>query len=148
MCMAAEIRCTCGSKSASFHFRDNILSDQTVRTLYCPACSSDIRIDPVCMIVDNGWVIEYDMDIVQFEGHKIPRSPVTPVILFDEGYCTWNGIYPGDHLDSVREREQIVSLMKSNPTRYIQEMKSWAQQRMARLQGEGWRKAQGGGSSC
>ncbi|MBZ0156374.1 MAG: hypothetical protein K8I29_09225 [Alphaproteobacteria bacterium] len=148
MCMATEIRCTCGSKSASLHFRDNILSDQAVGKLYCPDCASGIRFDPSRMVVDNGWVIEYDMDIVHFMGHKIPGPRVTPDLLFDEGYCTWNGIYPGDHIDSVKEREQIVALMKTNPARYIQEMKSWVQQRMARLQCEGWRKAKNGDAPC
>lgn len=140
MCMAYETRCRCGTKTASFHFKDNIMSEQVIKGLYCPNCSSDTNINPDTMVVDNGWIIEYDMDIAKFMGKRIAIDHITPDMLFDEGYCTWNGLYPGDHIDSVKEREKITFLAKSNPALYLEEMKSWTKKRIERLQNEGWRK--------
>lgn len=144
MCVAYEMRCQCGRKSASFHFKDNVMSEQVIKSLYCPECSTDMNIDAAKMVVDNGWIIEYDMDIVKFQGQKLSVSPMTPDFLFDAGYCTWNGFYPGDHIESVKEREKITSLAKSNPALYLKEIKSWAHERIGRLQDEGWRKAKNG----
>jgi len=62
-------------------------------------------------------------------------------MLFDQGYCTWNGVYPGDHLDSVREREKIIALAKTDPLEYLKQLKSWAVERTEKLKHEGWRKA-------
>lgn len=117
------------------------MTEQAIKTLYCPNCSSNINVNPEKMVVDNGWIIEYDMDIAKFMGQRIAGAHITTDMLFDEGYCTWNGIYPGDHIDSVKERENIVSLAKSNPVLFLKEMKSWAKDRIERLRNEGWRKA-------
>jgi len=141
MCIAYEMKCKCSSKTASFHFKDNIMTEQVIKTLYCPNCSSDINVNPEKMIVDNGWVIEYDMDIAKLMGQKISNTIITPDILFDEGYCTWNGVYPGDHMHSVKEREDITALAKSNPSMYLNRIRAWAKERAERLKNEGWRKA-------
>jgi hypothetical protein len=135
------MKCKCSSKTASFHFKDNIMTEQVIKTLYCPNCSSDINVNPEKMIVDNGWVIEYDMDIAKLMGQKISNTIITPDILFDEGYCTWNGVYPGDHMHSVKEREDITALAKSNPSMYLNRIRAWAKERAERLKNEGWRKA-------
>lgn len=140
MCMAHERKCECGARSASFHFKDNILPEQVVRELYCPACAAKATADPATTIEDNGWMIRYDMEIaVAASAGKI--ADVTPVAIFDEGYCTWNGMYPGDHIDSVRERGQITALAKTSPVEYLTRLKSWAVERTERLKQEGWRKA-------
>lgn len=145
MCTAYEKRCNCGGRTASFHFKDNIIPEQAIKGIYCPGCSSDIHVNHDSMVIDNGWIIEYDMDMVNFMAHKISHhGSITPGFLFDEGYCTWNGIYPGDHIDSVKERESVVALAKSNPVLYLKKMKSWAEERIERLQEEGWRKAASG----
>ncbi|NTW58942.1 MAG: hypothetical protein HGA43_07235, partial [Nitrospirae bacterium] len=49
--------------------------------------------------------------------------------------------YPGDHLDSVREREKIIALAKTDPLEYLKQLKSWAVERTEKLHHEGWRKA-------
>lgn len=147
MCIAYEIKCQCGRNTASFHFKDNIMTEQVIKTLYCPNCSSDINVNPEKMLVDNGWVIEYDMDIARFLAQKIGNTQITqitPDFLFDEGYCTWNGTYPADHIDSVKEREEIVSIAKVNPTLYLHKIKTWAKERTERLKNEGWRKVKVG----
>jgi hypothetical protein len=94
------------------------------------------------MIEDNGWLIAYDMDVARFMMHNIaPAHEVTPEYIFDEGYCTWRGVTPTDHIDSVRERGQLIQLAKSDPKRYFEEIRSWGNSRMERLAREGWRKA-------
>ncbi len=142
MCMAYEKSCSCGARSASFHFRDNVLPEQIVKDLYCPSCAREIALNPADMVRDNGWVIRYDMDMARFLTVGKIQGSITPDVLFDEGYCTWNGMYPGDHLDSVKEREKITALAKTNPVEYLKKLKTWAVERSERLKDEGWRKAQ------
>ncbi len=142
MCMAHEMKCTCGARSVSFHFKDNIMPVQVIKGLYCPSCSNEVTPDPSTMVSDNGWIIRYDMEAAKFMGEKHIKGNITPGLLFDHGYCSWNGVYPGDHLDSVREREKIIALAKTNPVEYLRKLKSWAVERMEKLKNEGWRKAQ------
>ncbi len=141
MCMTQERKCSCGARSASFHFRDNIMSGQVIEQVYCPACSPGATVDLSRMVADNGWIISYDMEAARSLANEALRARMTPEVIFDEGYASWNGIYPGDHVDSVRERESITALAKTAPREYLQRLKSWANERMARLQHEGWRKA-------
>lgn len=142
MCVEHSITCTCGKNSAGFHFRDDLLPGQAVANLYCPSCSSSVGFNPGTMITDNGWIIEYDMHIARFLLRSEPRDiAITPEFLFDEGYCTWSGIYPNDHIDSVRERRELTNLAKTEPKRYFQEIRTWGIRRMERLAGAGWRKA-------
>jgi hypothetical protein len=139
--MAHEMKCSCGARSASFHFKDNIMPEQVVRELYCPACASTVAQDSATMVSDNGWLIRYDMEVAKAVGGRI-AGDITPGLLFDEGYCTWNGMYPGDHIDSVRERASITAMAKSDPVGYLKKLKSWATERSVRLKDAGWRKAQ------
>ncbi len=144
MCMEYSLRCECGRKEASFNFRDDIMPPEVISRLYCPECSKEIRLDPERMIADNGWVIEYDMDIARFAATKTPHllvKKLTPEVLFDEGYATWRGVYPGDHIDSARERQALVALAKTDPKAYLEKIKTWGIERMKRLRAEGWRKA-------
>jgi len=141
MCIDHKMTCKCGINSASFNFKDDVMPVEVVGRLYCPICSGNINFNPEIMLADKGWIIEYDMDVVKFAGHKLPYGKITPEILFDEGYCTWRGVYPTDHTDSVREREELVKLAKINPRKYLEEFKKWGSARMDRLADEGWRKA-------
>ena len=142
MCVEHKITCTCGNNAASFHTRDSILPVEVVQRLFCPACSAKAVFDPKTMLSDNGWTIEYDMDIARFMMQKIAGADaITPEFLFDEGYCTWKGVYPTDLIDSVREREELVKLAKTDRKRYFEEFKTWGIKRMERLEQEGWRKA-------
>ncbi|HYA26641.1 MAG TPA: hypothetical protein VEE82_01455 [Thermodesulfovibrionales bacterium] len=131
---------------AGFSFKNEIMSGQVIRSIYCPSCSRDIGFDAETMLADNGWIIEYDMEIARFQAHKLEARPedVTPQFIFDRGYCAWRGIYPSDHIDSVAEREEVVKLAKINPKKYLEEIKEWANSRMERLSKEGWRKAHDG----
>lgn len=133
--------CCCGGSTASFNLRDGVMPVEIVNRLYCPDCSTDVPHDPATMVNDNGWIIEFDMDIARFMGKNIPFAEITPDMLFDEGYCTWRGVYPTDHIDSVTERSEILKLAKTDPKRYFQEIKKWGIERMQKLAADGWRKA-------
>jgi hypothetical protein len=142
MCVDHSLNCSCGKTHASFHFRDDALPFEIVTNLYCPDCSHDVTHNPETMVADNGWLIEYDMDVARFLMQKeAPASAVTPEFLFDEGYCTWLGMTPTDHIDSVKERTHLAQLAKSDVRRYFEEIKTWGNTRMERLAREGWRKA-------
>jgi hypothetical protein len=140
--MDHKISCACGKNSVSFNFKDDLLPAEVVSRLYCPECSPAVGFNPSTMVADNGWIIDYDMDIARFMGRKIVRDlALTPELLFDEGYCSWRGIYPNEHIDSARERGELLKLAQTDPKRYFTELRNWGTQRMERFAREGWRKA-------
>ncbi len=142
MCQDHKKMCKCGQQSASLNFRDDILPAEVVDNLYCPSCSREVNFDPASMLSDNGWILEYNMEVANFMKPKLSATaPVTPELLFDEGFCTWRGVYPNDHIDSAREREELLKLAKTDRKRYFEEIKTWGIRRMERLAQEGWRKA-------
>jgi hypothetical protein len=118
------------------------MTEQVVAGLFCPSCAAGVPFDGARMMQNNGWVIDYDMEAARVLARNGMQERLSPGFLFDEGYCTWNGIYPGDHIDSVRERDAIVSIARTDPREYLNRLKFWANDRMARLRDEGWRKAQ------
>lgn len=147
MCMDHSVICKCGKRDASFNFKNEVMPPETIEALYCPECSHGVNVNPATMIKDNGWVIHYDMDVAGLYSNRLPsgeKEKLSPDLLFDEGYITWRGIYPGDHIDSAREREELAKLAKVNPKQYFEQMKSWAINRMTRLKEEGWRRAHEG----
>ncbi|NOZ24916.1 MAG: hypothetical protein GXO94_02340 [Nitrospirae bacterium] len=144
MCTEFSASCVCGLREASFNFRDDVMTSEVIVRLYCPSCSGDISFVPERMLADNGWIIEYDMEVARFLAQKLPenlREKLTPEMLFDGGYATWRGVYPGDHIDSKREREEIARLAKTDPKAYIEKLRNWGVERMKRLREKGWRKA-------
>ncbi|NIA19023.1 MAG: hypothetical protein GWP07_01095, partial [Xanthomonadaceae bacterium] len=96
------------------------------------------------MLVDNGWIIEYDMEQVKFLLAKmdIPAAEITPEFVFDERYSTWQGVTPTDMVESIREREEIVKLAKVDMKKYVETIKLWSINRMQAFMDAGWRKAQ------
>jgi hypothetical protein len=141
MCVEHKKVCKCGRNSASFQFRDEMMPEEVLEGLYCPFCSAGVAYDEETMVSDNGWVIKYDMDVVRFMRHKLPVADASAAYLFDEGYCTWDGVYPTDRVDSIREREELVKLAKIDKKKYVERFKTWGINRMDRLAKEGWRKA-------
>jgi hypothetical protein len=141
MCVDHNMICKCGSSSASFNFRDNVMPVEIVSRLYCPGCSTNVSFYAETMLADNGWIIEYDMDVAKFMSAKLPKTFISPEFIFDEGYCTWRGVYPSDHIDSIKEREELITLSKINRHKYLEEFRKWGINRMERLANEGWRKA-------
>jgi len=142
MCVDHSKSCSCGRNKASFNFREELLPFEAVTELYCPDCSITVPFDGATMLSDNGWIIEYNMDVARFMLQKVSSpSTIRPEFLFDEGYCTWRGVYPGDHIDSARERDALLQLAKTDKKRYFEEFKTWGLKRMERLARAGWRKA-------
>ena len=147
MCMDHALICRCGRREANFNFKNEIMPPEVIQALYCPECSGDMKYDESHMIGDNGWIIHYDMEIAGLYKNKLPSSDkenLSPEVLFDEGYVTWRGVYPGDHIDSANERTELAKLAKVNPKKYFNEMRTWAIDRMVRLKEDGWRKAHEG----
>lgn len=141
MCVDHTMNCKCGWSSASFNFKDEVFPAEIINGLYCPKCSGDIAFEPSSMLKDNDWIIDFDMDVARFMGQRIPSLSISPEYLFDEGYCTWRGVYPSDHVDSLNERAELVKLAKIDQKKYLQEFRKWGVERMIRLEKEGWRKA-------
>lgn len=141
MCVDHTMNCKCGWSAASFNFKDELMPVEVVNGLYCPKCSTDVAFEPASMLKDNNWIIDFDMDVARFMGQRLPASAISPEYLFDEGYCTWRGVYPSDHIDSLKEREELVKLAKINQRQYLEAFKKWGVERMSRLEKEGWRKA-------
>ena len=142
MCTGHSVNCSCGKGNAGFNFRDEVLPFEVITKVNCPVCSPGAPFDPTTMLEDNGWVIGFDMEIARFVLQKAaPAGRVTPEFIFDEGYCTWRGVTPFDHLDSIRERNALLQLAQTDRKRYFEEFKNWSNNRMERLAREGWRKA-------
>jgi hypothetical protein len=96
------------------------------------------------MVKDNGWIILYNMEIVRLYRHKLPHivtENLLPDTLFDSGFATWRGVYPGDHFDSEEERQALAKLAKKDPKKYFKDITTWSIKRMERLRKDGWRKA-------
>jgi hypothetical protein len=142
MCTAIIKSCSCGGQ-VSLHHVNSYLPEEAVVAVYCPDCEDDVVLDEATMVEDNGWVIEYDMDIVAYHlaQHGIDPSGITPQKVFDESYSTWNGLTPTDSYDKAMELHEIMSRTGSDKRRYFEEIKEWTKSRTERLAEEGWRKA-------
>ncbi|MFQ5455435.1 MAG: hypothetical protein ACE5EA_04410 [Nitrospirota bacterium] len=143
MCTAIEKICKCGKSLGVIHNADSILPYEVVISIYCPECSSGVEYNKAAMIEDNGWVIEYDMEIAKNFAQKIGISEdrITPEFLFENNYSSWNGYYPTDIRDKAVESQEILKIAKVDPKRYLSEIRNWTEQRIKRLSSEGWRKA-------
>jgi hypothetical protein len=144
MCVEIKQSCECGKCEASFHLRDNIMVKEVVDRLYCPACSGSVTFNNDTMLRDNEWVIEYDMDLAGMLAiSKMGTNPadINPEYLFDEGLATWREMYPGETLDIADERWEIIKKKDKDPKAYLQEINSWAVNRIRQMKDAGWRKA-------
>jgi len=141
MCIAVQVECSCGGQFAAMHHMNGVLPEQAVLAVHCPECTG-VTFDPQTMLRDNGWVIEYDMDVARnVLGRELSEGEITPERVFDEGYATWNGLTPTDVYDKAFEMNELVTQTQGDKRRYITEMRSWTQTRTQRLADEGWRKA-------
>lgn len=142
MCMTNEISCVCGSERVSLHHGDSILPGDVIKAIHCPQCSG-VSFNQATMIRDNDWIIEYDMEIAGVFAHQIrtKKEDITPDYIFDNGYASWNGYTPNDTKAAAKEKMAILELARTDKRRYMAEIKSWTENRLKRLAGEGWRKA-------
>lgn len=145
MCVEIRKRCQCGKQTVQFHMRDNILSQEVVADLHCPECSGEIELNYETMLMDNGWVIEYDMDLARFliiSKLLIEPENIQPGYIFDNGYACWLEMYPGEKDDIISERTNIINLQKTDQKLYLQKISNWNINRVEQLKTAGWRKAQ------
>ena len=145
MCLDIRKTCECGKHHVQFHLRDNIMSKEVIARLFCPACSAGAGPARGTMLYDNGWVIEYDLELAQFlaaANLQLPPDEVDPAFLFDRGYATWQEMYPGEQQDILAERRKIMELLQTDSREYLQRISRWNIARVARLKAAGWRKAQ------
>ena len=145
MCLAVHKTCECGTHNIQFHMRDNVLPAEAVTRLFCPSCKGDESYDAATMVTDNGWYIEYDLDLAKAfiaRRNLIDPEDVTPAYVFDEGFACWLEMYPGEKEDIKDEKEKIVELLKQDRKQYLQEIQNWNVNRIERLKADGWRKAQ------
>jgi hypothetical protein len=145
MCIDVRKTCECGKQSVQFHLRDNIMSHEVVAALHCPDCAEKAELNDATMIIDNNWIIEYDMELARFLAAaklQIPPDMVDPAYVFDTGYATWQEMYPGEQKDILEERKGIMELLKTDSTEYLKRINSWNIARVERLKADGWRKAQ------
>lgn len=143
MCIAVSRECDCGTGVASLHHTNSILPDDVMVAVYCPDCEEKVEFDPATMLRDNGWVISYDMELATqlLAREGVDPEAVTPELIFDKGYSTWNGLTPTDAFDKSMEMHELLSDSKGDKLAYFQAMKQWTQERTARLAEQGWRKA-------
>lgn len=143
MCLDIRKTCECGKHHVQFHLRDNIMSREVIARLFCPACSAGV--EGRTMLNDNGWVIEYDLELAQFLAAaklQIPPDEVDPAFLFDSGYATWQEMYPGEQQDILADRREIMKLLQKDSREYLQQISRWNIARVAEMKVAGWRKAQ------
>ncbi len=145
MCLEVKVKCNCGKEDVRINLKNNIMPEEVIERIYCPEESNSVEFNKNTMINDNGWIIQYNMEVAKFIGSKklnIDPEKITPEFLFDEGYATWKEIFPGELELSKKERERLMDLAKKDKRKYFEEMKNWANSRMLKYKKEGWRKAQ------
>jgi len=142
MCQSYRKVCACGQNTTEIFFGRMILDETSVAKVYCPDCSQNIETESDSRVLDNGWVIELNMEVVKARAQVMEISPkeVTADWIFDQGFVTWVGITPDDHQRREEERSEIQKLAKTDLLAYYQAMKDWGISREKRFIEEGWRK--------
>jgi hypothetical protein len=145
MCIDIRKTCECHTHTVQFHMRDNIMAPQVISRLFCPLCNGNNAFDNESMLCDNGWVIEYDMDMARgmlLKKLQIDPGDVIPEFIFDKGYACWQEMYPGEQKDIKADRERIIELLQQDRNVYLHAMQNWNIERIERLKSAGWRKVQ------
>lgn len=145
MCQSYRKPCACGQRSAEIFFGNMVLDQAAVAGVYCPECSATIDVDPTNMVVDNGWILHLDSDVLQAYAPRMGMDPasVTAEEVFDGNFATWVGLSPEDNARRGPEREEIARRTAGDPRAQFEALKKWAVEREARFTTEGWRKARG-----
>jgi len=145
MCIDVRKTCECHTHTVQFHLRDNIMAPQVISRLFCPSCPGNGSFDKESMLCDNGWTIEYDMDLARGlleQKLQIDPEDIVPEFIFDKGYACWQEMYPGEQNDIKDDREKILDLLQQDRNVYLHAMQNWNIERIERLRSEGWRKVQ------
>lgn len=142
MCESYNLQCQCGAKRGEIFFGKMLLNESAVNQLFCPSCSAGRYEEHRDRILDNGWVLELNMEIIHSHSSTfgMDAESLTADWVFDSGYVTWVGITPDDTETRNKEREEIQQLAKTDVLAYINAMKEWGAAREKRFSQEGWRK--------
>lgn len=143
MCLSIRRLCACGKQEANFMHRDNILPEGILVNLYCPECRHLAVWNPETMTEDCGWILEYDVEGARFFfWDKSMVDDVTPDFIFDQGYCSWNGLTPQDLAERTRLHAELAPLLQQDRLTYINALKGTMLRHVQELKDAGWRKAQ------
>jgi len=143
MCIDVRKQCECGTKIVQFHLRDNVMPPQVIVRLYCPDCPGNVPYRAESMLNDNGWIIEYDLDLAHgLAAQRLGMAPedVTPAFLFDSGYACWLELYPGEREEIREEKQDLQRLLKVDQKAYLTAMHEWNIRRVEDLKRAGWRR--------
>ncbi len=142
MCESYHLTCQCEKNRAEIFFGKMLLNPNSINTLYCPECSFGHDQPKQHRVLDNGWVLELNMDVIKHFSSTFGITPehISAEWIFDSGYITWVGITPDDSTTRNKERENIQELAKTDILAYIKAMKEWGIERENRFTEQGWRK--------
>lgn len=144
MCSNHRLACSCGQNQANLLFKNHILHPVVIINLYCPECSKNLDLDGECMLVDNDWVLEFDLVVARgfLQRANVHTAHLSPAFLFDHGYASWNGFTPNELEQRLVERQEIIPLADQDMRQYLDELKRWGCDRAQKFRKAGWRKAQ------
>ncbi len=144
MCLSIQRQCSCSGDVASLFHTNSVLPEEVVVAVHCPSCSDAVDFDQATMLRDNGWIIEYDLELAAQHLRRFGIDPqtLTPERIFDEGYSTWKGLTPTDAYQKSMELHALWAEAEGDRRKYFEDMKKWTIERTQRLAEAGWRKAQ------
>jgi len=142
MCQSYILKCQCGDNKGEIFFGKMLLNETSVKQLFCPSCSEGHDDVQHHRVLDNGWVLELNMDIIKAHSSTfgMDTESITADWIFDSGYVTWVGITPNDTEIRNQERDKIQQLAKTDLLAYIKAMKEWGIAREKQFSKQGWRK--------
>ncbi len=114
-----------------------------INNLYCPECSTKVQVNFECMLLDNGWILEFNLALACgfLQRSNISTAEVSPAFIFDNGYASWNGITPNELEQRLTERQEIIALAHQDMRTYLAKIRRWGCERVERFREAGWRKA-------
>ncbi len=143
MCLHQKVKCVCGKEEAYMFHKDSILPEEVLIEIFCPQCSSDVKVDPSSMLYDAGWVIHYDMDVADyfFKQRGISNVELTPEFIFDNEYCSWYGLSPHDIDENMKLTQELAELRAANLPNYMEVFRNKRVEHVKKLSKQGFRKA-------
>lgn len=144
MCNNHRVECSCGQSQANLLFKNHILNPSVLSNIFCPKCSINIDFDAKSMLADNDWILEFDLFLAHGCLHRanINIPDLSPELIFDQGYASWNGFTPNELDQRQVERQEIIALADQDMHLYLREIKRWGSARVKKFREAGWRKAQ------
>lgn len=82
--------CECWGQTVSLNFANRDFPKEAVRHIYCPRCSKGIQKKEDCMQEENGWLIEYDPNLLRPASASVRliqkrREPISFLVYVERG---------------------------------------------------------------